>query len=199
MENQLPQGYCREEHKKESEYKNIILPGGGCVNQREYTDGSLNYERVPSDGCSQLYVGDIEIRFENIIAIQCSHKHEDEYLVTTNEEPISTSPSPLELQVVDQIKLKEEEEVPQQEPFLLEGSLRMDENKIQEALNTLHVTHDFVSKICWSMEEKHSMDSIEKIQKEISDIKGNILNLIYNRDYLIDIVGFYHGITLNNV
>ena len=51
MENQLPQGYCREENKKEIEYKNIILTGGGCVNQREYIDGSLNYERVPTDGC----------------------------------------------------------------------------------------------------------------------------------------------------
>ena len=87
------------------------------MDQRSSIDGCLNYEGVPADGCSQLYVGDIEIRFENIIAIQCSHKHEDEYLVTTNEEPISTSPSPLELQEVDQIKKKEEEEVHSHERF----------------------------------------------------------------------------------
>ena len=50
----------------------------------------------------------------------------------------------------------------------------MDENKIQEALNTLHGTHALVLKICWSMEEKYSMDDVEKIQKAISNIKGNI-------------------------
>ena len=75
----------------------------------------------------------------------------------------------------------------------------MDENKIQEALNTLHGTHALVSKICWRMEEKYSLEDIEKIQKEISDIKGNILKLISERDYLIDIVGLYHGLTLKNV
>ena len=32
------------------------------------TDGCLNCEAVPIDGCSQLYVGDIEIRFENVSA-----------------------------------------------------------------------------------------------------------------------------------
>ena len=75
----------------------------------------MNYERVPTDGCSQLYVGDIEIKFENVSAIQISHEHKDEDLVVaSNEEPRSTSPSPLELQEVGQIKKKEEEEVPQQ-------------------------------------------------------------------------------------
>ena len=59
VEHQLPQGDCREEHKEESEYKHTILTYGGFENQRESIDGSLNYERVPIDGCSQLYVGDI--------------------------------------------------------------------------------------------------------------------------------------------
>ena len=40
----------------------------------ESTDGCLNYEGVPTDGCSQLYVGDIEIIFENVDAIQISHE-----------------------------------------------------------------------------------------------------------------------------
>ena len=66
----------------------------------------MNYEGVPTDGCSQLYVGDVEIRFENVAARKISHKHEDEYLAIDNEEPISNSPSPLELQEVDQIKNK---------------------------------------------------------------------------------------------
>ena len=74
----------------------------------------MNYERVPTYGCSQLYVGDIGIIFEDFATIQSSHKHEDEDLVSDNEEPRSTSPSPLELQEVDQIKREEEEEIPQQ-------------------------------------------------------------------------------------
>ena len=96
------------------------------MDQRESTDGCLNCEGVPTDGCSQLYVGDVEIRFENVVAIQIYHDHKYEYLVSSNEEPRSTSPSPLELQVVDQIKKKEEEEVPREEPIFLEGSLSMD-------------------------------------------------------------------------
>ena len=61
----------------------------------------MNYERVPTDGCSQPYVGDIEIIFESVDAIKISHNLEDEYIVKDNEEPRSTSPSPLELQEVD--------------------------------------------------------------------------------------------------
>ena len=91
----------------------------------ESIDGCLNYEGIPTDGCSQLYVGDIEIRFESISVIQSSHKHEDEDLVTDNEEPISTSPSPLEIQEVDQFKQKEEEEVRSHEPSFIEGYLKM--------------------------------------------------------------------------
>ena len=33
------------------------------MKQREYNDGCLNYEVVPTDGCSQIYLGDIEITF----------------------------------------------------------------------------------------------------------------------------------------
>ena len=54
------------------------------MDQRASTDGCLNYEGVPTDGCSQLYVGDIEIRFENVSSIQSSHKNEYEDLVTDN-------------------------------------------------------------------------------------------------------------------
>ena len=71
------------------------------MDQRASTDGCLNCEGVPTDGCSQLYVGDTEIRFENVSARQISHEHKDEYLVASNEEAISTFPSPLELQEVD--------------------------------------------------------------------------------------------------
>ena len=44
------------------------------MDQRASTDGCLNCEGVPTDGCSQLYVGDIEIRLENFDAIKSSHK-----------------------------------------------------------------------------------------------------------------------------
>ena len=60
----------------------------------------MNYEGVPIDGCSQLYVGDIEIRFENVVSLQISHEHKDEDLVAAEEETRPTSPSPLELHEV---------------------------------------------------------------------------------------------------
>ena len=67
------------------------------IDQRASTNGCLNCG-VPTDGCSQLYAGDIEIKFQNVVASQISHEHEDEDLVEDNKEPRSTSPSPLELQ-----------------------------------------------------------------------------------------------------
>ena len=65
------------------------------MKQRESNDGCLNYEGVPTDWCSQLYVGDIEIRFQNVAASQNSIKNENEDLVVVEEETRSTSPSPL--------------------------------------------------------------------------------------------------------
>ena len=46
------------------------------MKQRASTDGCLNYG-VPTDGCSHLYVGDIEITFESVSEIQTSIKHEN--------------------------------------------------------------------------------------------------------------------------
>ena len=70
------------------------------IKQRESNDGCLNYEAVPTNGFSHLYVGDIEITFESVAASQTSIKHENEYLVEAGEETRSTSPSPLELHEV---------------------------------------------------------------------------------------------------
>ena len=123
MDNQSPQGDCREEHEEGSEDNHTIITDGGCANKTTFIDGSLNYEGVPTDGFPQIYVGDIEIIFEKVVARQSSHKHEDEYLVADNEEPISTSPSPLELQEVDQIRKKEGEEVHSHDPSFIEGYL----------------------------------------------------------------------------
>ena len=52
------------------------------MKQRASTHGCLKYEGVPTDGCSQLYVGDIEIRFQNVSIIKISSKHENEDLVS---------------------------------------------------------------------------------------------------------------------
>ena len=134
----------------ETEYKHTILTSEGSINQRE-TDGSLNYERVITDWCSQLYVGDIEIKFENVSAIQISHEHKYEYLVADNEERRSTSPSPRELQEADQINKREEEEVQSHEQSLIEWSLKMNERDIQEALRILHDTQELVSNSCWKI------------------------------------------------
>ena len=99
--------------------------------QRASTGGFLNHEGVPTNVCSQLYVGNIEIIFENVTASQISNDHKYEYLVAANEEPRSTSPSPLELQEVDQMRKKEEEEVHSHEPSFIEGSLKISERDIQ--------------------------------------------------------------------
>ena len=56
------------------------------MKQRASTEGCLNYEGVPTNGCSQIYVGDIEIRFENVAASQNSIKHKNEDLVAVEEE-----------------------------------------------------------------------------------------------------------------
>ena len=51
------------------------------MKQRESTHGCLKYEGVPTYGCSELYVGDIDIIFKNFVGSQISSKHENEYLV----------------------------------------------------------------------------------------------------------------------
>ena len=42
------------------------------------------------------------------------------------------------------------------------------------------------------------MEEMEKIHKAIPNTKGNILSLIYNRDYLLDLVDMYHGVALRD-
>ena len=71
----------------------------------------MNYERVPTDGCSKIYGDDIEIIFESVSTRKKSIKHENEDLVSVEEETRSTSPSPLELHEVGLSKKEEYEEV----------------------------------------------------------------------------------------
>ena len=144
----------------------------------------MNYEGVPTDGCSHLYVGDIEITFESVAASQNSIKLENEYLVAVEEETRLTSPSPLELHEVGPRKKEEDEEVHLQEPHILEGYLKMNDNKIQESLIIRHDTQSLVSNSCWratSLEEPSFLEDMEKIQRAMCNIKGNFMSLIFYR------------------
>ena len=154
------------------------------MKQRASTDGCLNYEGVPTSGCSHLYVGDIEINFESVAARQTSIKPENEYLVAVEEEIRSNSPSPLELHEVGSSKKEEDENFNLQEPHFLEGSLKMNEKKIQEALRILHDTQALVSNSCWratSLEDPSFLEDMEKIQRVLCNIKGNFMYFIFDR------------------
>ena len=92
-QNSLPNDLEKDEetsHEKEEEYLETIeyhfeTNSTMDMDQRASTDGCLNYEGVPTDGCSHLYVGDIEINFESVAASQTSIKPENEYLVVVEE------------------------------------------------------------------------------------------------------------------
>ena len=138
--------------------------------------------------CSQIYVGDIEIRFHNVSARKISSKHENEYLVAVEEETRSTSPSPLEIYEVGLSKQEEDEEVQLQEPHFLEGSLNMNENRIQEPLRLLQDTQALVSNSCWratSLEETSFLEYMENIQRAMCNIKDNFMSLLFDRKNVI--------------
>ena len=152
------------------------------MDQRASTDGCLNCEEVPTDVCSQLYVGDIQIRFQNVATSKISNKHENEDLVVVEEETRSISPSPLELHEVRPTKKEEDEEVHLQEPNILEESLKMNEKKIQKSLRILHHTQALVSNSCWrafSLEETSFLEDMEKIRRAMCHIKGDFMSLIF--------------------
>ena len=46
------------------------------------------------------------------------------------------------------------------------------------------------------MEETSFIEDMEKIQKAISNTKGNILSFLSDRDYLLELVEMYRGMTL---
>ena len=115
--------------------------------------------------------------------------------MTDNEEPISTSPSPLEVQEVDQIKQKEEEEVQSHEPSFIEGYLKMGEMDIHEALSILHDTKSLVSNSFWkisSLEEPSFFEDMEKIQRAMCNIEGNFMSLIFDRNNLVQLNEWLH-------
>ena len=71
--------YEETSHDKEEQYLETIeyhLETNSTMDmdQRASTNGCLNYEGVPTNGFSQLYVGDVEIRFQNVSTSQNSIK-----------------------------------------------------------------------------------------------------------------------------
>ena len=123
-------------------------------------------ERVPNDGCSSssetyiegfppLYVGDIDISLKEKV-------------------PGSTSTSPLEFHEVDP-REREEEKVHLQEAHFITGSLETSECKIKESLHTLHRTSTFMASLCWNLEDKYSIEDMEKFQKAMTRTNGNFL------------------------
>ena len=81
-----------------------------------------------------------------------------------------------------------------QEPHFLEGSLNMNEKKIQEALRILHDTQAFVSNSCWrdtSLEEPSFLEDMEKIQRAMCNIKGNFMYLLFDRKNSLILVNGY--------
>ena len=87
--------------------------------------------------------------------------------------------------------MEKEEKEHLQEPHMLAGSLKMDEQKIQEALKILHDTHASVSKIFLEdalMEDQSSFEAMENIQKALSTIKGNFSYLFSDKNDMFELV-----------
>ena len=98
-------------------------------------------------------------------------------------------------------KKEEYEEVNLQEPHFLEGSLKMNENKIQESLSIVHDTQSLVSNSCWratSLEDPSFLKYMEKIQREMCNIKGNFMCFIYDRKNVIDLSEWLHESYMKN-
>ena len=159
----------------------------------------MKYEGVHIDGCTHLYVGDIEIIFESVVASQTSIKPENEYLVVVEEETRSNSPSPLDIHEVGPSNKEEDEEVHLQEPHFIKGSLKMNENKIQESLIILHHTQELVSNSCWRatyLGETSFLEDMEKIQRAMCHIKGNFMYFLFDRNHVFELNELLHAIIL---
>ena len=77
----------------------------------------------------------------------------------------------------------------------------MNDKKIQEALGILQVTSTLVSQLAWrddSIEPQTSNGFIEKIQKETSTTKGNLMCFLSDRSHLIDLVQILHEASIRD-
>ena len=74
----------------------------------------------------------------------------------------------------------------------------MSECRIKEALQTLHRTSTMMKNIHWNLEEKYSIEDMEKFQKAMKSTKGNFLQLLSYRDSLLELVELLHGASLED-
>ena len=82
-----------------------------------------------------------------------------------------------------------------QEPHSFPWPLKMDEKNIQKDLHLLQDIHSSVAHQCWivaSLEDQYSLESKEEMQKALPTIQGELLQLISDRDDLIEIVYVFH-------
>ena len=88
-----------------------------------------------------------------------------------------------------------------QEPNFIEGSLNMNENKIQESLRILRDTQALLSNSCWrttSLEETSFLEDMEKIQIAMCNIKGNFMSFIFDINHLVELNEWLNEAYLNN-
>ena len=72
----------------------------------------------------------------------------------------------------------------------------MSERNIHEALRSLHDTISLMSNSCCRhglMEETSSIENLEKVQKEMTNMKGNHFYFLYDRGHLLEILDMYHS------
>ena len=65
----------------------------------------------------------------------------------------------------------------------------MSERDIQESLRILHDTQALVSNSCWratSLEKTTFFEDMEKIQRAMCHIKGNLMSLIFDRNHFFE-------------
>ena len=77
----------------------------------------------------------------------------------------------------------------------------MSEMNIHESLIILNYTKSLVSNSCWkisSLEEPSFLEDMEKIQRAICTIEGNLMSFIFDRNNLVEINEWLHESYLNN-
>ena len=77
----------------------------------------------------------------------------------------------------------------------------MSEMGSHEALSILHETKALVSNSCCkisSLEGPSFLEDMEKIQREMCNIEGNFMSLVFNRNNLVELNECLHESYLNN-
>ena len=72
----------------------------------------------------------------------------------------------------------------------------MSERNIHEALSILHDTKALVSSSFWkvsSLDEPSFLEDMEKIQRAMCNIEGNLMSLLFDRNNLVDLNEWLHG------